>query len=222
MTEPAATDTLAVVPASPEPAPPRLPDYPRGLTFEQVWAALMENRQQLKEMTEQQKTADAKRQAEWEKTEKIVRRNSRQMGGLHRRFGQLAEHLVAPNIAKRFNELGYHFGSASPGGHKIFDRQGNTKTEVDLLLENGDTIMAIEIKATPAVKDIEHHIKRLEIVREYRRTLGDKRKIRGAIAGAIFGSEEKKAVAEAGLFVVEQSGDTMRIDMPDGFVPREW
>lgn len=27
---------------------------------------------------------------------------------------------------------------------------------------------------------------------------------------------------EAGLFVIEQSGDTMKIDVPEGFQPREW
>ena len=90
------------------------PDYPKGVTFEEVWAAL-------------------------EKTEKIVRRNSRQMGDLHRRFGQLAEHLVAPNIYKRFNELGYHFGSAFNGNYKIYDEQGTT-----LIEQSGDT-MKIEV-----------------------------------------------------------------------------
>jgi len=163
-----------------------------------------------------------RRQKEWEKTERIVRRTNKQLGDLHRRFGQLAEHLVAPNIHKRFNELGYHFGSHAPGGIKIFDEQGKTKTEIDFLLENGETIMALEVKTKPAIKDVEHHIRRLEILRDHRRGLNDRRTIQGAIAGAIFGPEEKKAVVEAGLYVVEQSGDTMKIDVPDGFVPREW
>ncbi|MDR0512583.1 MAG: hypothetical protein LBG93_05720, partial [Treponema sp.] len=137
---------------------------------------------------------------------KVVRRNGKQMGDLHRRFGELAEHLVAPNIHKRFNELGYHFGSCSPGGMKIFDKQGNTKTEIDLVMENGNTIMALEVKTKPTVKDVGHHIKRLEIPRDARRGLNDKRVIKGAIAGAIFGAAEKKATMEAGLYVVEQSG----------------
>jgi len=69
---------------------------------------------------------------------------------------------------------------------------------------------------------VEHHIKRLEILRDHRRGINDKRTIKGAIAGAIFGLEEKKATREAGLYVVEQSGDTMKIDVPNDFVPREW
>jgi hypothetical protein len=50
----------------------------------------------------------------------------------------------------------------------------------------------------------------------------DRRKIQGAIAGAIIGSEEKKAVLEAGLFVIEQSGDAMKIEAPQNFAPREF
>jgi len=179
-------------------------DDPNRATIDKIWAILH---------------SVAERQA---KTEKIVNRNSRQMGDLHRRFGELAEHLVAPSIHKRFNELGYHFGRCSPGGTKIFDEQGKTKTEIDLLLENGETIIALEVKAKPATKDVEHHIKRLEILRDHQRGINDKRTIKGAIAGAIFGLEEKKATVEAGLYVVEQSGDTMKIDVPDDFVPREW
>jgi hypothetical protein len=82
--------------------------------------------------------------------------------------------------------------------------------------------MAVEIKAKTHIKDIEHHIKRLEILRAYRDKHHDTRKIQGAIAGAIFGSAEKGAAIETGFFVLEQSGDTVKMDVPDGFVPREW
>jgi hypothetical protein len=119
--------------------------------------------------------------------------------------------------------MGYHIGELNSGSCKIFDDvTGKIKTEIDLLLQNGDTVMAVEVKTSPAIKDIAHHIKQLEILRDYRRGLKDQRKIKGAIAGAIFGPDEKKATLEAGLFVIEQSGDTMKIDIPKGFVPREW
>jgi len=188
---------------------------------------------QRKEEAERQREDDKRRQEDLEQQRKkdaawkeefnrMIRQSNKQMGELHNRFGQLAEHLVAPSINKRFNELGYHFGSFSPGGHKIEDEKGKTKAEIDILLENGETIMAVEVKIKPAVKDVEAHLKRLEVLKEHRRGINDKRTIKGAIAGAIFGAVEKKATADAGLYVVEQSGDTMRIDVPEGFVPREW
>ena len=80
----------------------------------------------------------------------------------------------------------------------------------------------VDVETHPKVKDVELHIRRLEIVREFRSKINDNRKIQDAIAGAIFGLDEKKATIEAGLYVIEQSGDTMKIDVPEGFVPREW
>jgi len=155
--------------------------------------------------------------------ERIVRRNGKQLGEVHRRFGQLAEHLVAPGIAKRFNELGYHFDLVGTKGTKLYDgKNGKIKTEIDLFMENVENIMAIEVKSRPVVGDVEHHIKRLEILRDHYRGINDRRKILGGIAGAIYEDDVKKAAREAGLFVIEQSGDTMKIDMPDGFIPREW
>ena len=179
-----------------------------GLTFEKVWAMFQESR------------LEADRQMK--ETKRIFDDLGRQMGDLHNRFGELAEHLVAPGIHARFNDLGYHFGAIMPGGLKIYGEDGKVKAQIDLLLENGETLMAVEVKARVAGKDVEYHLKRLEILRDYCHKKNDTRKILGAVAGAIFGETEKTAVAEAGFYVIEQTGDTMKINVPEGFVPREW
>jgi len=189
-----------------------------------------ERKQKEEQYEREKKESDEKYRREKNEADKelmeikrIVRRNSKQMGELHQRFGQLAEHLVAPGIAKRFNELGYNFSAMAPKGQKIFDaKTGKMKTEIDLILENGKTIMAVEVKTRPVIQDVEHHIKRLEILRDHRRGVNDQRKVQGAVAGAIYEDSVKEAVREAGMYVIEQSGDTMKIDMPDGFIPREW
>jgi hypothetical protein len=230
-----------------------LPDYPRGITFEQVWASLMEGRgemeklrksqektgrqieetaqlveknaRRIEETNQQMKETDRRKKKydiEWKKTMRRIDELGKQMGYLHNTFGELAEHLVAPGIAARFNELGFHFDSISSGGLKILDENGKVKTEVDLVLENGEYIIALEVKSKPKEKDVEHHIRRLEILREHRQKKHDTRIILGAIAGAVFGPAEKKAVIEAGLYVLEQSGDTMKLDIPGDFIPRKW
>jgi len=146
----------------------------------------------------------------------------KQMGKLHNRFGELAEHLVAPNIAKRFNELGFHFDSVAPGGEKVLDETGKVRAQTDILLKNSDYIVAIEVKVKPDMEDVPAHIKRLGILRDYWTSKGDQRKLLGAIAGAIFPETVKKAAAKAGLYALVQSGDTMKLEIPEGFVPREF
>jgi predicted AAA+ superfamily ATPase len=157
------------------------------------------------------------------KTERTVNRVGKQMGDLNNRFGELAEHLVAPGIIRRFNEMGYYLGEGLVQQLKILDRDTqNVLTEIDLLLENEEYLIAVEVKSRPALKDVAHHERRLEILREYKNRRNDQRKIRGGIAGAVFPEGVKEAVIEAGLYVIEQSGDTMKISVPPGFIPREW
>jgi len=182
----------------------KAPPSGKGLTYEKIWASLQELRENIRE------------------TDRIVRRNGKQMGDLHRRFGQLAEHLVAPGITKRFNEIGYHFDLVATKGAKLYDEHGKVKAEIDLLLENGKTRILVEVKSRPVTQDIEHHIKRLELFSDKWRMFNEPKKVLGAIAGAIFEDDVKDAVREAGMYVIEQSGDTMKIDMPEGFIPREW
>jgi len=194
---------------------------PRGITFEDVWAGLMENRQLLKDLAEQNAKERKETERELREATRLSKEVSRQMGGLHNSFGELAEQMVVPGIIRHFNRKGYYLGSMSTCGLQILEN-GKVKTEVDILLENVDFLIAVEVKSKPKEDDIEHHIRRLEIVREYRNKFHDTRKIHGAIAGAIFTQEVKRLTLEAGLYVIEQSGDTMKIDVPEGFVPREW
>jgi Holliday junction resolvase-like predicted endonuclease len=194
---------------------------PRGITFEDVWAGLMENRQLLKDLAKQNAKERKETERELREATRLSKEVSRQMGGLHRSFGELAEQMVAPGIVRHFNEKGYYLGSISTCGLQILEN-GKVKTEVDILLENVEFLIAVEVKSKPKEDDIEHHIRRLELVREYRNKYNDTRKIHGAIAGAIFTQKVKKLTLKAGLYVIEQSGDTMRVDVPEGFVPREW
>jgi hypothetical protein len=221
-----------------------------GLTFEKVWAALMEMREesqerskkfdrQMQEMREEAKESskefDRRMQESHEKNERemqkiretqqetarVVRETSISVGGLNNSFGELAEHLVAPNIKEKFNALGYHFEDID-ANHRIKDEQGQLIAEIDLLLENDDFIIAIEVKSKPKKADIDNFARRLEILRKSEDRRQDKRRIHGAIAGAVFKDPVKEAVLKAGFYVIEQAGDTMKIDVPEGFKPKEW
>ena len=182
-----------------------------GVSFEEVWAIL-------KDLAERQKETDQL----IKETGLQMKETDRIIGKLGNRFGELAEHLVTPGIADKFNDFGYHFNGVAFGGYEIRDDNGMTIAEVDILLENGDCIMAVEVKAKPRIQDIKHHIKRLKILRKHRNRQNDKRKIFGAVAGAVFGNDVKKAVISEGFFILEQSGDTMKMNVPAGFMPKEF
>jgi hypothetical protein len=93
---------------------------------------------------------------------------------------------------------------------------------VDVWLENGDFVMAVEVKSRPRKRDVEDHVKRMKILRAYLDERNDTRKLLGAIAGAIVTQELRDAAIEQGFYVIEQSGDTVKIESPAGFEPRIW
>ena len=198
----------------------------RSKEFEQRQQKEFEQRQ--KEAEQRQKEADEGNKEfdrRLKETERMIKENGKQIGGLHNRFGELAEHLVGPGIVRSFAKMGLHFSAGTDRGKKLYDKDGIVKAEIDMLLENERTVMAIEVKAKPDPdgEDVEEHIRRIEILREFRNALGQEPKtILGAMAGAVFSASAKKRAIKAGLYVMEQSGDTMRMDVPENFVPREW
>ncbi|MDR3231919.1 MAG: hypothetical protein LBT65_10810 [Synergistaceae bacterium] len=214
-----------------------------GLTFEKVWAMMQETDRRMKETDRQMqetdrrmKETDRQMKEMSDRTERMLqeaaqeiretarrqKETARQIGALGNRFGELAEHLVAPGIVEKFNALGFHFSAASEMRQIIWDDDRQTAAEFDIMLDNGEASMGVEVKAKPSVGDVEEHVKRLEIFRLHQDKKGDDRKIYGALAGAIMPRSVKSAALKAGLYVITQTGDTVKIDVPEGFKPKVW
>jgi hypothetical protein len=210
----------------------------RGLTFEDVWAAMMETDRKFQETDRKMQETDRKFQEtdrkmqetdrKFQETDRKMQERDRKMqetykmvGEMCNRFGELAEHLVTPNIAEKFRELNYAFTKAGPNV-EFFDSGGKALTEVDVWLENGDFVMAVEVKSYLSKSDVKYHLKRMDILRRYLDERHDTRKLLGAAAGAIFKKAAKEYALESGFYVIEQSGDTVQIKPPEGFKPRIW
>jgi len=175
--------------------------------FETVWAALMENREQLKE------------------TDRIVKENARIVGKLGKRMGEVVEYMVVPSLMDKFRELGYDFHQANQNTN-ISDRANNIFLEIDVKLENGDKVMLVEVKTKPTTKDVQDHVKRLKKMRKYADLHGDSglksaRTFLGAVAGVVMRDNVKEYILKQGFFLIEPSGETFNITPPDN-KPKEW
>jgi len=173
------------------------PPTGEGLTYEKVWAMFQE-------VAEQQKETD------------------RKISKLGNRFGELVEHLVAPNIREKFNELGFCFTQTARDFEITDPHNPNAFAEVDILLENGDVVVVVEVKAKPNNMDVNEHIRRMEVLRRHADKKQDKRRYQGAIAGAIMSESVRRYILKKGFYVIEQTGDTVQITIPPGFKAREW
>ena len=189
--------------------------HQEGLTFEKVWEMFQESKKetdrQIQETREQMKETDRR----MKETDRII-------GKLGNRFGELVEHLVAPNIMEKFNELGFFFSQRALDVMIKEPGNPNTSTDIDILLENGDVVIAVEVKAKPKDDDVKDHVKRMEVLRRRADERNDKRKYQGAIAGAIMSPSVHRLIVKTGFYPIEQTGDTVKISMPEKFIAREW
>jgi len=205
---------------------------PSDLTMEKMWEYFHAN----VERSEREREEDRKlreeehrlRKEELAELREIVAENTRRaekidegMGKLGIRFGEVVEHLVAPGIRDSFEGHGFLFDMKSARRRKIKEG-GKVVAEVDLLLENDEEMMIVEVKARVSSDDVREHAARMERLRGYFDRRGDGRRLMGAIAGAVFWAGDRIAARKAGFFTITQSGDTMEIDVPEGFEPRAW
>jgi len=171
------------------------PTYPKGLDFEQVWAALMENREQIKEI-------------------------GKRLGDFTNSFGDVVEHMIAPNLLEKFQEMGFDFEETS-NNVKVRNKKNDISFQIDVFLQNGDIAMLVEIKADLTISDINKHIIRLEKMRKYADLRGDKRRFLGAVAGIVVKDDEREYALNNGFYLIEPSGENFNITKPHG-KPKEW
>jgi hypothetical protein len=169
-------------------------------TFEKVWAMFQET--------------DKRIEKSQQETRKIV-------GELGQKFGSVIEHMFIPNLHEKFHQFGYTFGKSS-GNVLIQDTVHQIYAQVDVFLENGDCVMAVEVKAQPNNNDILDHIERMEKLRQWADLHNDKRKLYGAVAGAIVPVNVRDYAIKQGFYVIEQSGDAVNVIAPDKEKVRAW
>jgi hypothetical protein len=193
-----------------------------GLTFEKVWAAIQESARKSEKSREEADRQMNELREQMKETTRQMKETDRKIGALGNRFGELAEHLVGPSIMQKFNEQGFRFTSRSLDLEINKNGDPNAYAEIDILLENGEIAVAVEVKSKPRQTDVDDHVKRMEILRLRADRQNDTRKFRGAIAGAIMKTAVRNYVIKKGFYAIEQSGDTVLINIPEGFKPREW
>ena len=225
----------------------------KGLTFEKVWAAIMESRANSeKEMAEFKKSmlelnksmgeslkeslreslSESLGESLWEtlhkdnlefqkSLDKTMKELSENLGGISNSMGDITQALFKSDIWKLFTDYGYEFTRQGPN----VDYYVGTKkvAEVDFCLENGTYVMPVEVKTRLTNKDIDKHLDRINIIRQYMDARKDARKLVGAVAGAILTDAVTEYAHKNGMYVLTLVGESVAIvGAPPNFQAREW
>ncbi|MBF0624952.1 MAG: DUF3782 domain-containing protein [Magnetococcales bacterium] len=202
----------------------------QALTADDIWKLFRETDRKFQEserlMRESRLDSDRRIEAAMrestlsrQETEQAMREVSRRIGDLGNRWGEFVEGLVAPACETLFAERRIPV-------HKVHQRSrarlpGNRYMEIDLLVVNSTVTVAVEVKSTLRIENIDHHVARLATFREFFPEYAAHRLL-GAVAGIVADPAVQRHAMAQGLFVIVQSGTTVCLANPADFQPRVW
>ncbi|MEO5346238.1 MAG: hypothetical protein H7834_07665 [Magnetococcus sp. YQC-9] len=218
------------------------------ITLSDVWRAFLETDRRMQEMREESERKVRESRAETDRalremfaetnrqmqetdrqiqevskqikeTDRKMKETDRKLDRLGGRLGEFVEGLVAPACKALFTQWGIPIHQVSrrveadlPGGRHI---------EIDLFAVNSDAVVLVEVKSKLSNDDVREHLERLEQFKVFFPRYADAR-VLGAVAAMVIEENVRRYAMGQGLFVIEQSGDTLRMANERDFTPRFW
>jgi hypothetical protein len=181
-----------------------------------------EHKAELQKRSEEHKEEMQKRDAELKEFKDRMDNLSQRFGDVGNRLGEMTEYLVTPNLKEKFDKYGFYFRSTTLHT-EVSDGKRNVLTDIDVLLMDGENVMAVEVKTKAKTDDIQRHILRMQQIQQFTPEIVKNKKVYGAIACAIINEEVKQAAFDAGFYVICQTGENVVIvEPPDNFVAKYW
>ena len=175
--------------------------------IEEIWSLFREVARRQEESAKHQ-----------EETDKQIKEVSKQVGDLTGKWGKFVEGMVKPGALRLFRERGIELTHSALRTDGTVDGR---KMEIDIILSNGDYVVAISVKSTLGADDVNEHIEDLNEFRKFFPMYNDRQLI-GAVAGIIIDEGVDRYAYRKGLFIIAQSGENIEILNDDKFKPKEW
>jgi hypothetical protein len=178
-------------------------------------------------LSEKLATAIAELSSSQQETNRVFResmdRLSHDVGGVNNRFGEIIEMVVLPGLLGEMDkQCGLKFDNVSP--RKRFTDSGKEYAEIDLFLENGESVMAVEAKARFTLGMANQFVRQVESLREHEVKAGVVGKtIYAAIAAIGIDDNVRKFASENGLYLVEVNNSNSKVTIrPPKEVVGKW
>ncbi|KJR41660.1 hypothetical protein MCHI_002463 [Candidatus Magnetoovum chiemensis] len=152
----------------------------------------------------------------FKETALMLKETDKKVDRLTGKWGKFVLGLILPATEKLFKERGIEVHQIS---QNVTCTLEGLEMEIDILATNGEYAILIEAKSTLNVEDVKDHLERLGNFKLAFKQYSDK-KIVGAVAGVVIGDGVDRFAYRNGLFVIAQSGDTVRILNDDKFKPK--
>jgi hypothetical protein len=182
--------------------------------FKETDRRFQETDRRFQETEAQMRETDRKMREVFERFDNL----SRRFGDLGNRLGEFVEAMVEPAVVELFRRQGL---DVSEVYRRVTSRRGGERIEIDLLVVDGDTAVAVECKSRLTREEVERHVERMNKFKRLLPKYADMR-VHGAVAGMVVDEDAIEAAQAAGLWVLAQSGETVALKNDPDFAPRVW
>ena len=188
---------------------------------EAAWEAERKQRaEEQKQRAEEQRQREAKweaerkqREAKWEAERKQREKEfNKIMGTFTSRWGRLVEELCKPAALKLFKDLGIGIREVYKEAHKGSYR--DSEMEIDIILCDTTIAIAVEVKTTCKVEDVEYFLDKMPHFKEAFHPFAGCT-VHGAMAALKYDEGSDKFARRNGLFVIHaDSENSFRLEKP--------
>ncbi|MCX7896568.1 MAG: hypothetical protein N2441_01680 [Rhodocyclaceae bacterium] len=155
-----------------------------------------------------------------QETDRRFAQLQRELGRLGNRLGDFVEGFVEPAAVRLFRARGLPVREVVRGLEAV-DEEGRVIAEVDLLVIDSDTAVAVECKSHAGVAEVREHLRRLEEFKTHFPRFADL-KVQGAVAAMHWSREAQRFAYRAGLWVLAQNGESVEVKNDARFTPKIW
>ena len=177
-----------------------------------------ETDRRFKETDRRFKETDKALDARFKKTSEEVSRTVKAVNDLTGKWGKFVEGLIAPAAERMFREKGIEINTVY---QRVKKRQHGEEMEIDILAIDGEYAVLIEAKSTLKIADVNEYIEKLQKFKDFFPEYSDK-KVVGAVGGIVIDENADKYAYKKGLYVIAESGDTVKILNDAQFKPTLW
>jgi hypothetical protein len=142
-----------------------------------------------------------------EELKKQVRETTKAVNSLTTRWGRFVEEMVEPAVVKLFQERGIDVTQTMS---RLKSQRPGAAMEIDIVAVNGSELVAVECKSRLSKDDVNDFVTRLQRFKLAFPQFRDFQ-VYGAVAGIEIDQGIDAYAYRQGLFVIKQSGDTVKI-----------
>jgi len=143
---------------------------------------------------------------------------NKQIGELGGQWGLFVENQVAPACERVFSERGIPVHMVS---QRVKKRRGGDTLEIDVLVVNAGHVVLVEVKSSLGVEEVREFLEDLRQFRTFFPEYAD-HQVHGAVAGMRIEDGADRYAYRQGLFVLAQTGETVKILNDMRFQPKAW